>query len=149
MSYAGMSNKPLVVGAILSGLASLLHVGCIYFGAPWYRFFGAGEDMARMAEAGSWTPGLVTAGIALVLGVWALYALSGAGAIRRLPLLRTGLCVITGIYLVRGLAALPVAWLQPQQATAFLWWSSAICLGFGVVHLVGLRQRWRAMSVAT
>jgi hypothetical protein len=142
-----MPNKPLVIGALLSGIAALLHVGCIYFGAPWYRFFGAGEEIAQMAEAGSWTPGLVTAGIALVLGIWALYALSGAGAIRRLPLLRTALCTITGIYLLRGLAALPVALLEPQQATAFLWWSSAICLGFGVVHLVGLCQRWRAMSL--
>ena len=143
-----MPNRFLVVGAALSGIAALIHVACIYFGAPWYRFLGAGEQMARMAEAGSWTPGLITAGIAIVLAIWALYALSGAGAIRRLPLLRTALCIITGIYLLRGLAALPVAFLQPQQATAFLWWSSAICLGFGVIHLVGIRQRWKAMSVA-
>ena len=143
-----MPNRFLVVGAALSGIAALIHVACIYFGAPWYRFLGAGEQMARMAEAGGGTPGLITAGIAIVLAIWALYALSGAGAIRRLPLLRTALCIITGIYLLRGLAALPVAFLQPQQATAFLWWSSAICLGFGVIHLVGIRQRWKAMSVA-
>lgn len=141
-----MPNKLLVFGATLSAIAALLHVGCIYFGAPWYRFFGAGEELAQLAEAGSWIPGLITAGIALVLGIWALYALSAAGAIRRLPLLRTVLCIVTGIYLLRGLAALPVAVLQPEQATAFLWWSSAICLGFGLVHLVGLRQRWPVLS---
>jgi hypothetical protein len=143
-----MANRFLVVGAILSGLAALIHVGCIYFGAAWYRFFGAGEQMASMAEAGSWTPGLLTAGVAIVLGIWALYALSGAGAVRRLPLLRTALCVITGVYLLRGLVVLPVAFLQPELATAFAWWSSAICLVFGIVHLVGIRQRWQAMSVA-
>ena len=91
---------------------------------------------------------MITAGIAIVLGLWALYALSGAGAIRRLPLLRTGLCVITAIYLLRGVVALPVAIMQPALATPFLWWSSAICFAFGVVHLVGLRQRWQAISVA-
>lgn len=144
-----MPNRFLIVGAALSALAALLHVACVYFGAPWYRFLGAGEEMARMAEAGSWTPGIITASIAAVLGIWALYALSGAGAIRRLPLLRTALCIITGIYLLRGIAVLPVALLQPHQATAFLWWSSAICLGFGVVHLIGLRQRWTAMSATT
>ena len=144
-----MHNRFLIVGAALSALAALLHVACIYFGAPWYRFLGAGEQMARMAEAGSWTPGIITAGIATVLGIWALYALSGAGAIFRLPLLRTALCIITGIYLLRGIAVLPVALLQPHQATAFLWWSSTICLGFGVVHLIGLRQRWPAMSTTT
>ena len=144
-----MSNRFLIVGASLSALAALLHVACIYFGAPWYRFLGAGEEMARMAESGSWTPGIITAGIAAVLGIWALYALSGAGAILRLPFLRTALCIITGIYLLRGIAVLPVVLLQPHQATAFLWWSSAICLGFGLIHLIGLRQRWPAMSAAT
>lgn len=143
-----MPNRFLIMGAALNGLAALIHVACIYFGAPWYRFLGAGEEMARMAESGSWTPGIITAGIAAVLGIWALYALSGAGAIRRLPLLRTALCIITGIYLVRGLVALPVALLEPQQATAFLWWSSSISFGFGVVHLIGVLQRWHAMSVA-
>ena len=149
MKIPRMPNTPLMLGAVLSALAALIHMACIYFGAPWYRFLGAGEEMATMAEAGSWTPGIITAGIAAVLGVWSLYALSGAGAIRRLPFVRTALCIITAIYLLRGLAALPVAVLQPEQATAFLWWSSAICLGLGVVHLLGLRQRWRALSVST
>lgn len=143
-----MPNRFLMIGGVLSGLAALLHIGCIYFGAPWYRFFGAGEEMAKMAEAGSSTPGLITAGIALVLSIWSLYAFSGAGAIRRFPLLRTALCIITGIYLLRGLVVFPVAFLHPLQATAFAWWSSAICLAFGIVHLVGIRQRWQAMSVS-
>lgn len=142
-----MPNKFLVSAAILSGMATLLHVGCIIFGASWYRFFGAGEEMASMADAGSWVPTILTSGIATVLGIWALYALSGAGVIRKLPLLRTVLCSVTAIYLFRGLVAIPIALLQPQQATPFLWWSSAICLGFGVVHLIGVRQRWQAMSV--
>ncbi len=148
MKIPGVPNKLLMLGAVLSALAALIHVACIHFGAQWYRFLGAGEEMATLAEAGSWKPGIITAGIAAVLGVWSLYALSGAGAIRSLPFVRTGLCIITAIYLLRGLVALPVAVLQPAQATAFLWWSSAICLGFGVVHLIGLRQRWRALSVA-
>jgi hypothetical protein len=132
----------LIFGAILSTLAALLHVGCIMFGAPWYRFFGAGEAMARMAEAGSWRPTIITLCITAVLLLWAMYALSGAQVIRRLPMLRLGLCVITGIYLLRGLAVVPVVLLTPAQNTPFLWWSSLICLGFGVVHLIGLRATW-------
>ncbi|MBC7983974.1 MAG: hypothetical protein H7Y02_08975 [Candidatus Obscuribacterales bacterium] len=53
-------NKFLIVGAALSAVAAMLHVGIIFVGAPWYRFFGAGEDMARKAEAGSWYPALIT-----------------------------------------------------------------------------------------
>src|SRR5207253_804588 len=91
----------LLVGAVLDALAAALHVGCIVFGAPWYRFFGAGERMAQMASAGSWYPTLVTSAIASILGVWSLYALSGAGALPRLPYVRFVLGAVTAIYLLR------------------------------------------------
>lgn len=135
-------NDALIAGAVLSALAALLHVGCIVYGAPWYRFFGAGEHMARMAEAGHWRPTIITSAIALVLALWALYALSGAQVIRPLPLLRPALCVITGVYMLRGLAVVPVALFMPARNTTFLWWSSLMCLAFGIVHFVGLRQAW-------
>lgn len=135
----------LILAAVLSTLAALLHIGCIVFGAPWYRFFGAGEKMARMAEAGSWQPTIVTAGITVVLLIWALYALSGAQVIGRLPLLRACLCAITAVYLLRGLVVFPVAILMPAQNTPFLWWSSLICLGFGVTHAIGVRQAWHRL----
>jgi hypothetical protein len=135
-------NPFLLLGAALSALAALLHVGCIIFGASWYRFFGAGEKMAQMASAGSWRPTIVTAMIAAVLLMWSLYALSGAGAIPRLPLLRLALCAITGVYLLRGIAVFPLVMFSPGRSTAFWWWSSAICLVIGLVHLVGLRQVW-------
>ena len=45
-----------IAGAALRALASALYMCCIVFGATWYRFFGAGERMARLAIAGSWYP---------------------------------------------------------------------------------------------
>jgi hypothetical protein len=138
----GPWNVSLMIAAVLSAIAALLHVGCIVFGAPWYRFFGAGERMARLAEAGDWRPTAVTAGIVAVLSVWALYALSGAGAIRALPLLRIGLCVITAVYALRGVAGLLYAAFGAGPDAAFWWWSSAICLAFGIVHANGLVQVW-------
>ena len=110
-----MGNLLLVIGATLSGLAALLHVGCIVFGASWYRFFGAGERMAQLAATGSWRPAFITTFMALVLSAWSLYALSGAGVIPRLPLVRLGLCVITGIYLLRAVAGF---WLAMVAACA-------------------------------
>ena len=96
--------------------------------------------MAQMAIAGSWYPTVVTAAIASVLAMWSLYALSGAAVIRALPLLRPALCLITAIYLLRGLAILPLALLG--KTTPFWWWSSTICLLIGIVHLIGLSQVW-------
>ena len=142
-------NPLLVAAAALSAIAALLHLGCIAFGAPWYRFFGAGEQMAQLAIAGNWYPVAVTSAIAAVLGAWSLYALSGAGVVRRLPLLRTALCAITAVYLLRGAAALPFIGQLPGRSPAFWWWSSAICLGIGLVHLVGLRQVWSRLGATS
>lgn len=134
------ANPLLILAAALSAIAALLHVGCIAFGAPWYRFFGAGERMARLAEAGSWRPAVITSVIVAMLSVWALYALSGAGVVARLPLLRLGLVAIASVYTLRGVAGLLYA--AFGAGAPFWWWSSAICLGFGLVHIAGLLQVW-------
>jgi hypothetical protein len=142
-----MTSSALLAAAVLSAAAALLHVGCIVFGAPWYRFFGAGERMAQLALAGSPIPALVTAGIAAVLALWSLYALSGAGVIGRLPLLRMALCLIAAVYLLRGLAGLVLAAAAPGENGAAFWlWSSAICLGIGALHLLGTWQVWPRLA---
>jgi hypothetical protein len=139
-------NTPLLIGATLSAIASLLHVCIIFGGAQWYRFFGAGERMASAATAGSWYPTLVTSGIALLLLAWAAYALSGAGKIPPLPLIKPALCFITSLYLVRGLFIFVVLALIPSKVTPFLVWSSAISLVYGVVHLLGVIQAWNTIG---
>ena len=125
------SNGWLKIAGVLSAIAALLHVATIFGGPDWYRFFGAGEAMARAAERGSPGPALVTAAISVILAVWAAYAFSGAGIIRRLPLLRTALVLISAIYLLRAFAAVPVVILKPEPVTPFLLWSSAIVLVYG------------------
>jgi len=59
-----------------------------------------------------------------------------------LPWLEWCLAAITGIYLLRGLVIVPLYLFDRKKATPFLVWSSIICTGFGVVHLVGLAQLW-------
>ncbi len=136
----------LILGAACSAVAALLHLGCIVFGGAWYRALGAGEAMARMAEAGRWHPTLVTLGISSVLIVWSLYALSGAGYFYRLPLLRTALVAITAIYLLRGFAFMPLMSKFPDNSLTFWIVSSTICALIGVIHLVGLILAWPRLS---
>ena len=135
-------NLALIVGASLSALAALLHVGIIVGGASWYRFFGAGQAMARACEQGRWYPAIVTVAIAVVLAFCSAYALSGAGVIAALPWLKPALCAIASIYLLRGLVLVPVLIMSRTAATPFWFWSSAICLVFGAAHLIGLIQVW-------
>lgn len=133
-----MDNPWLIVGGVLSLLAAALHVAIIYKGPAWYRLFGAGERMATLAEQGKLEPALITASIALVLLLWALYAFSGAGLLPPFPLLDWALAGITLIYLLRGVLPMLAAVFMPQLRTPFIWWSSLICTVYGLCHAVGL-----------
>lgn len=137
----------LIVAAFFSFSASLLHIATIFGGASWYRFFGAGERMVKLAESGSKHPALITSCIAGVLFIWGLYALSGAGVIVTLPFLNIALMVITLIYLARGIIGLilPFVIAHPflaQNSARFWLVSSAICLLFGLSYLLGIIASW-------
>lgn len=136
----------LVLAGVLSATAALLHIGIIIGGPTWYRFFGAGEEMATMAEQGSPVPAIVTFFIALVLTAWALYAFSGAGLMRRLPFLRPVLVLIAAIYLVRGLGAVPVYFLMPETVDGFLVWSSIVVTLYGLSYATGTWRCWKALG---
>jgi hypothetical protein len=137
------SAKTLLV---LAGIASLalmfLHVEIIYLGGPAYRYFGAGEQMAALAEAGSLLPPLLTAGVALVFAGFAAYAFSGACMIRPLPYLRIGLWAIGGLLALRGLAVFPQlatwAWGDPEPVRELLFSSASLALG--LMYIAGVRR---------
>ena len=140
------NNKYLLAAAVCCFAAALAHLGCIVFGGDWYRFFGAGEQMARMAEQGLWYPVIVTAVIVVVLLVWALFALSGAGVITRLPLTRLALILISSIFLLRGVAFVGLMPSFPENSLTFWLVSSGICLLIGSLFVVGCWQQWSVLS---
>lgn len=144
-------------GALLTAAASLLHLAIIIGGPDWYRFFGAGERMARLSARGSAYPALITAAIAVVLGLWALYGLSGAGVIRRLPLLRPALSLVAVVYFARGVLGIPVVLFaggpyadELKGRMTFMTVSSLICLFLGLCYASGaarVRRRSRRSSI--
>ncbi len=136
----------LIVAGMLSAAAAVLHLAVIAGGADWYRFFRAGEAMARMAERGSAKPALVTLAIAIVLALWSAYAFAGAGLIRRLPLMRTALVIISAIYLLRGLILVPLLVARHPAMDAFTLWSSLIVLAYGLAYAVGTFRAWPELS---
>jgi len=140
------SNKPLLLGALFSAAAALAHLGCILFGGDWYRFFGAGEQMAKMAEAGDPYPTIVTSILVAILTVWSLYGLSGARIITKLPLIKTALVLISSIYIVRGVGFFALIPMFPENSMTFWVVSSLICLAIGVLYAVGTYQSWTTLS---
>lgn len=139
-------NVFLIIAGAFNATAAMLHLACIYFGAPWYRFFGAGEHMAILAEQGSIQPTLITSGIVVVFVIWSMYAFSAAGAFYRLPFMRSALSLITLIYLIRGIIGFFLINAPMGRSPEFWLWSSIICLIYAIVHFVGLKQQWAKMA---
>ncbi|MEK6541001.1 MAG: hypothetical protein AABZ45_02655 [Pseudomonadota bacterium] len=140
------ANPWLIAAAWGSIAASLLHIACIIGGPDWYRFFGAGEEIARAAERGAWMPTIVTLGIAAVLAAWAAFAFSAAGVILRLPLTRTALVAISGVLLLRALAGLFGAFWRPDLSGNFMLISSLIVLILGLCFAIGTWQSWMTIA---
>lgn len=136
----------LQIAGMLTILAALVHVGCIVFGGDWYRFLGAGEQMAQLAESGHPYPTIVTSVISAVLLLWASYAFSGAGLIIKLPLVRLGLILISTLFLARALGFYFIMPAFPDNSLTFWLISSGICLILGLTYALGLKQRWHLIS---
>ncbi len=137
----------LKVAGTLTFLASAVHIAIIIGGGEWYRFFGAGEAMATMAEQGLLRPTLITLCVSCVLAIWGVYAWSAAGLFPELPLLKPVMCLITFVYLSRGVLGLLAPYISNhpqiiQNSPSFWLWSSLICLAFGLVHLKGVIDKW-------
>lgn len=95
---------------------------------------------------------LMIVGVAAFVSILGLYGLSGAGRIRRLPLLRTGLIFTTVIFILNGAPKSlgEIAWLEvlvagrdPRLLLALIpLWQLAIAL----LYLVGTVGLWRVLQ---
>ena len=146
--------KPLArISFLLAGLgsfaASMTHIWAIFAGPAAYASLGAPLDVVASAEAGTWYAPTITAFIAVIILGWALYVLSAAGRLPRLPLLRTGLIAIVTVLVLRGLIVLPIAILIPAQLTGFVIWSSFLCLVLGALYGVGIIFGWTKLGPQT
>ncbi len=124
--------------AICQSVISISPAAAAYFQAP----------PALLADR--WQLFLWGEGAALVLVIFGLYALSGAGTIRHLPLLRLGLIGISLLFLLRGLfIVLDVLVILGVLAGEFLLQgtiSTLVFLGAGVSYAVGTVLNWRTMQ---
>ena len=89
---------------------------------------------------------------ALVLVVFGLYALSGVGILRRLPLLLLGLIGISLLFLLRGafliLDALILLGILEGELLAQGTISSLVFLGAGIAYAVGTILNWKDLRAA-
>ncbi|MEO8360437.1 MAG: hypothetical protein ABI672_10440 [Vicinamibacteria bacterium] len=136
-------DRLLIIGGGLSAIVALVHLAAIFIGGPAYRYLGAGERMARMADRGALSPIVITLGLTAMFAVWAAYACSGARLLPPLPLLRPVLIGIGSIYTLRGLVLIPqIVLFATRGATAVAprhLFFSAVSLTLGVAYLLGTK----------
>ena len=94
----------LKTAAVLNFLLAAGHVLCLFRLDAAFRLYRIEPFMDRLAALWPPIPYLITLGVACGLTVCGLYALSAAGAIRPLPLLRPAVYAIGAVFALRGLA---------------------------------------------
>jgi hypothetical protein len=140
------SSRPwILLAAAIAAIGALIHLAAIPAGPAWYASFGAPPDVVASARAGTWPAPVGAFVIALLMATCAWYACAALGAVRRPPLLRTGLAVMAAICLVRALLLPPLAVTHPElrnmfQVVAALLWGLA-----GVGFALGLRAARRGL----
>ncbi len=145
-----MSKKSLllITAGILSFCAAIFQA-VLGFVPEWSAALGAGDLLSS-------NPTLLLIAallVALLLVVFGLYGLSGAGVIRRLPLLRLGLLVIGLLYATVGIPfifqALALLGILPssEPAPIFMTLVSLGALAACLSYLVGLAASWKRLSV--
>lgn len=137
-------RRALLAGAAASCAIAALHVAIPFAGAGWYRFFGAPALAAAVERGSTLRPAVMTFAFAAIFALWGLYAISAAGLVRRLPLLRTALVVVGTIYVLRGCFLIPqllrIARHAPQEPRNVVF--SVASLLIGLCYFVGAARMW-------
>ena len=143
-------NRPsylLILAGVLSFCAAIFQA-VIAVVPAWSAAFGASEALV------SNPPLLLALGllVALLLVIFGFYGLSGAGVIRRLPLLRLGLLAIGLLYSLVGinfifqvpviLGIVPSAGPIPIHIVLVSFGALVACLAY----LIGLAVSWKRLS---
>jgi len=141
LAPAAKHNYLLLAGGYFSLGFAAFQLSAIGWPARAVRYFGGPAEM-RIATPVRYAA--LCLAIAATVAVFGLYALSGAGKVRPLPLLRTALLFVSGVYLLRGLLIIPqmpIVLKHPSLVRFVVF--SAISLSVGLVHLGGVVQLYR------
>jgi putative oxidoreductase len=143
-----IKNKGLlIIGGVINFMIAVTHWIIPIIGPPAYIFFGAGEAMAEMASENPIMPGAITYLLGICFFVFGLYALSGAGVIRSLPMLTPVLAIVGFIYIVRGLAVpLDVYFYLTEKTSLYFVLFSFIALSVGFLYLWPLPHSWQDLK---
>ncbi|WP_293931555.1 hypothetical protein [Iodobacter sp.] len=143
----GIGHFSFLIGAGIALFGALIHWVAPLIGPDWYAFLTAPRWVVDSARNGTLEAPLSAVLIGFLMFTCAVYAFSGAGVMKRLPLLRTGLIVISSICLLRGLLLVPLLIRVPELLSAFDIVGSVVWFVAGLGFFVGTIKNWASLRL--
>ena len=135
----GLLFLSIVAGiAILTAIA---HISCVFIGENCYRSQLAPEVIIQSAVNGTLLAPVGTIFISFLFLLCAIYALSAANLIIKLPLLKTAMYSISILCIFRGLATIPLSLTYQEMVSGFSIIEGATWFVSGVLFFLGFRFR--------
>lgn len=132
------ANPYLLIGGLFSMTFAVFQLSAIFWSDEVLKFFGGPVSM-RAENLLMYVLACVV--VAAIVALFGLYAFSGAGKFRRLPLLKSILVIITILFLFRGgelYIDLKLMNAHPEEGLLRFAVFSLIALGAGIIHLLGV-----------
>ena len=131
-----MAETILKTAAALYFLPAVGHLPCLFRLDAAFRLYRIDPFMERLAACWPPLPALITLGIACCLAVCGLYALSAAGTLRPLPLLRPAVYAIGSLFVLRALGG-AAAFIRNGTLTPAELAATIIAGTIGTLYLAG------------
>ncbi len=129
----------LVIAALIMGFTAIAHLSCIYFGPQCYSAQMAPPVIVESAKAKTLLAPLGTIFVSSIFLVLSAYALSGAGIVRKLPLLKLIVYGVGTLCIIRGILPIQL-WLRHQEKVSeFVLVVGVAWLIVGLCFIVGFR----------
>ena len=127
----------LVVAGIIATSTAVAHLSCIYLGPQCYSIQMAPQVVIESAQAGTLLAPLGTIVVATIFLLFAAYAFSAAGLVRKLPFLKVVVNVIGILCIVRGILPLQLWLRHPEKVSQIVlnvglaWLAVGLCFSIG------------------
>lgn len=131
----------LIIAAAIAIFTALAHMSCIFLGESCYRAQLAPELIIQSAANGSLLAPVATTFVSSLFLLCAVYALSAAKIIMKLPLLKTAIYTISIVCILRGLATIPLWLAYPEMFSSFPIIAGVTWFISGMLFLIGFRFR--------
>lgn len=140
MSKNKLGKILLGIVAMFAAITALAHAACIVIGESCYRAQLAPAPIIQSAVNGTWLAPVGTAVVSSLFMMCALYALSAAKLIIRLPFLNAAIYTIATLCVVRGLATIPLLFLYPHLVGTFDLVAGCVWFFSGLLFLSGFKM---------